>query len=186
MGSVFDRDAFLADLAACDREADVRAAAQEVLRRALAEREAMAGALAPSVGGIRLLHHTPTLTVIDVAWAPRMRVMPHDHRMWALIAIYAGVEDNQFYRRGEDGDLRTTARRRVEAGEVCALGRETIHAVANPAGRLTGAIHVYGGDFVRQPRSQWGPGDLTERPYDMAEVQRQFHDANVAAGLLEA
>ena len=66
---------------------------------------------------------------------------------------------------------------------VVVLGESTIHAVANPTGGLTGAIHVYGGDFVEQPRSQWGPGDLVERPFDLDGALRQFHDANVAAGL---
>jgi hypothetical protein len=45
---------------------------------------------------------------------------------------------------------------------------------------LTGAIHVYGGDFVNEPRSQWGPGPMEERPYDVAEAQQQFADANHA------
>ncbi|HEX5614250.1 MAG TPA: hypothetical protein VFZ83_03760, partial [Acidimicrobiia bacterium] len=43
---------------------------------------------------------------------------------------------------------------------------------------LTAAIHVYGGDFVNQPRSQWGPGPLEERPYDIALAHQRFADAN--------
>jgi hypothetical protein len=45
---------------------------------------------------------------------------------------------------------------------------------------LTGAIHVYGGDFVNQPRSQWGPGPEEERPYDLDIARRQFAEANDA------
>jgi predicted metal-dependent enzyme (double-stranded beta helix superfamily) len=63
---------------------------------------------------------------------------------------------------------------------VLVLGDDAIHGVANPRDQLTGAIHVYGGDFVNQPRSQWGPGRLEERPYDMDEVNRQFAEANRA------
>ena len=59
---------------------------------------------------------------------------------------------------------------------MCVLGTQTIHAVANPTGRLAGAIHVYGGDFVNQPRSQWGPGDLVERPFSMDILYEQFRD----------
>jgi hypothetical protein len=44
----------------------------------------------------------------------------------------------------------------------------------------TGAIHVYGGDFVAQPRSQWAPPDLLEEPYDVERVNRVFADANGA------
>jgi hypothetical protein len=43
---------------------------------------------------------------------------------------------------------------------------------------------VYGGDFVNQPRSQWGPGDLVERPFSMDQLRRQFVEANEAAAAL--
>ena len=66
---------------------------------------------------------------------------------------------------------------------MCALGTQTIHAVTNPTGRLAGAVHVYGGDFVNQPRSQWGPGDLVERPFSMDTLRQQFVEGNEAAGL---
>ena len=42
------------------------------------------------------------LTVLNVVWAPGMVLPPHDHRMWAAIGIYAGQEDNEFFRR--DGE----------------------------------------------------------------------------------
>ena len=47
----------------------------------------------------------------------------------------------------------------------------------------TSAIHVYGGDFISQPRSQWGPGPLEERPYDLDLLRSQFEEANTRAGL---
>src|SRR3990167_661209 len=100
---MFDLDAFVADLVACTSEIDPRRAAQEVLTRAMSTPRAVADAIAPAAGGLGLLHHRPDLTVINIAWAPHMRLMPHDHRMWAIIGIYAGAEDNQFYRRGANG-----------------------------------------------------------------------------------
>jgi predicted metal-dependent enzyme (double-stranded beta helix superfamily) len=181
---VFDLEAFLAELTASAQKSDSRRAAKGILERALSAPDAVASAIAPTAGGISLLHQSPDLTVINIAWAPRMQLMPHDHCMWAIIGIYAGVEDNQFYRRGPQGELAETTGRRLDAGEVCVLGTDAIHAVANPTDRLTGAVHVYGGDFVNQPRSQWGPGDFVERPYDLAEINRQFYDANRASGLV--
>jgi predicted metal-dependent enzyme (double-stranded beta helix superfamily) len=184
---VFDVDAFVADLVACGSDSDPRAATKELLARTLASSSAdVAESLAPVAGGITLLHHSPELTIANIAWAPHMQLMPHDHRMWAVIGIYGGVEDNQFFRRDTDGTLATTNDRRLDTGDVCMLGTETIHAVTNPTDRLTGAVHVYGGDFVNQPRSQWGPGDLVERPFDMETLHRQFRDANDAAGLADA
>jgi predicted metal-dependent enzyme (double-stranded beta helix superfamily) len=181
---MFDLDSFLAELVATTDETDRRHAAKDVMARAMTNPNDVAEAISQEAGGINMLYNSPLLTVINVAWAPGMRVMPHDHRMWAIIGIYAGAEDNQFFTRGEDDELVERSGRRLDAGEVCVLGSDTIHAVANPTDRLTGAIHVYGGDFVTQPRSQWGPGDLVERPYDIDDISRQFHEANLAAGLV--
>lgn len=179
---MFDVEALVADLKASMAEGDVRAAARDVLARALVRPAEVAAAIAPAAGGLTLLHHEPDLTVINIAWAPGMRLLPHDHRMWAIIGIYDGVEDNQFYRR--DGEtLAETTGKRLTTGDITTLGTATIHAVANPSSRLTGAIHVYGGDFVNEPRSQWGPDDLVERTFDMEVVTRTFADANAAAGL---
>jgi predicted metal-dependent enzyme (double-stranded beta helix superfamily) len=108
-----------------------------------------------------------------------MSIYPHDHRMWAVIGIYGGAEDNTLYRRGPDGIVRAGARQLRER-DVFSLGADAIHSVDNPARRFTGAIHVYGGDFVNQPRSQWDPDMLAEQCYDPAQVRRLFAEANAA------
>ena len=50
----------------------------------------------------------------------------------------------------------------------------------NPIARLTGAIHVYGGDFFGAERSEWDPETLQEARYDAAKVMRLFEEANTA------
>ncbi len=66
-------------------------------------------------------------------------------------------------------------------GAVLLLGDDVIHSVHNPSHRsYTGAIHVYGGDFVGTPRSQWDPATLTEEPYDLEAVRREFARADAA------
>jgi len=185
-GDVLDVDGLLADLQAAVAEAEPRLAVRDVLTRAVARPAEAADALRPEVGGLRMLYRSVGLTVVDAAWAPGMRLMPHDHRMWAVIGVYQGAEDNEFFRRGTDRPLVESGGRRLAAGDVVVLGESTIHAVANPTSGLTGGLHVYGGDFVAQPRSQWGPGDPVERPFDLDEALAQFHEANVAAGLVDA
>ena len=61
------------------------------------------------------------------------------------------------------------------------LGPDIIHSVTNPIPRLTGAIHVYGGDFFRLPRSEWDPEDLTEHPFDIEKVLRTFEASSETA-----
>ena len=179
---MFDIDEFLDRCHVARAETEPRRAMGEVMARALDHPGEVAAALRPTEGGITILHNAADLTVLHIVWAPRMRLYPHDHRMWATIGIYTGLEDNSFYRRS--GPRRRTLTgsggKTLGVGEVLALGDDTIHAVANPEAKLTGAIHVYGGDFVNEPRSQWGPGPLDERPYDLDEARRQFAEANEA------
>jgi predicted metal-dependent enzyme (double-stranded beta helix superfamily) len=179
---MFDVDELVAASRAALSEAEPRLAIRDVLDRAMADRGAVLDALQPREGGLRFLHHSPELTILDLVWAPGMRLFPHDHRMWAAIGIYTGREDNTFFRRaGPDRTgLTESGGKQLDEGDVVLLGDDTIHAVTNPLGRLTGGIHIYGGDFVNTARSQWGPGPAEERPFDMDVLRSQFAEANEA------
>lgn len=179
---VFGVEGFVRDCQVALAEAEPHRAVRDVVKRAVRAGDDVEEALRPRTAGFSLLHHDPDLTVLHVVWAPHMSIYPHDHRMWAVIGIYAGQEDNRFYRRTAPTarTITESGAKSLAAGDVAVLGTSTIHSVTNPRSRLTGAIHVYGGDFVNQPRSQWGPGPREERRYDVAEAQRQFAEANAA------
>jgi hypothetical protein len=52
--------------------------------------------------------------------------------------------------------------------------------VPNPIDRLTGALHVYGGDFFDPVhRSEWDAETLLEQPWDPQRAVARFEDANV-------
>jgi predicted metal-dependent enzyme (double-stranded beta helix superfamily) len=78
------------------------------------------------------------------------------------------------------------ARSRVEAAgakalgvkDAAPLGPDIIHSVTNPIPRLTGAIHVYGGDFFAAARSEWDPESLCEGRYDPQKAIRLFEESN--------
>jgi predicted metal-dependent enzyme (double-stranded beta helix superfamily) len=181
MTTTFDVEEFVASCRQAGSEPEPRGAIREVLTRALSDPTKIADAMAPTEAGLSLLHHTPELTVLHVVWAPKMNLYPHDHRMWAMIGIYEGAEDNAFYRRVQGSrTLTESGGKRLGVGDTVVLGDDTIHGVTNPGRGLTGAIHIYGGDFVNQPRSQWGPGPREERPYDIEDARRQFAEANAA------
>jgi len=170
-----DRDELVAECVEAIAEHDPRLAVRTVLERALAERE-LADALGGLSGGLNVLHNAADLTILNVLWPPLVSLFPHDHRMWAAIAIYGGREDNTFYRR-EGSTLSKSGAKQLEAGDVLLLGDDVIHAVDNPNRTYTGAIHVYGGDFFTTPRSQWDAETLEEAPYDLAAVASEFERA---------
>jgi predicted metal-dependent enzyme (double-stranded beta helix superfamily) len=181
---MFDLDRFVEDCGAAVREDPTHKAAREVLARANSDPAAILRTLGePTTAGVTPLYKSPELTILNVVWGRRMTIMPHDHRMWAVIGVYTGREDNIFWRRvpGEAGGLIEAAGAKSLAAS-CAepLGRDVIHSVTNPLDRLTAAIHVYGGDFYGGGRSDWDPETLRERGYDYALHRRMFEEANAA------
>lgn len=171
-------DHFIADCRAALTQPAPERVIKELLERAVANPAEVEAALGtPRQGMIQTLHHDPDLTIVNVVWTPGMAVYPHDHRMWALIGLYGGREDNTFYRRGAGG-LEVAGGKQLETGHVALLGASIIHAVANPLRVFTGAIHIYGGDFFGAPRSDWDPETLLERPFDVARARQLFTDAN--------
>lgn len=91
----FDRDRFVESCIVAHRDHDPQAAVRDVLARAVRDAPVVVAALgSPIRAGLDVLHRSPTLTIFAAHWAPRMPA--HDHRLWALIGIYSGREDNIF------------------------------------------------------------------------------------------
>ena len=175
---MFDLDRFMADCRAALASDAPELAVKEIVTRAVSRPSEVEAALGtPREGGVRKLHHSPELTILSLVWAPGMAIYPHDHRMWAVIGLYGGREDNTFYRRSDRG-LVSAGGRRLDGGDTVVLGPSVTHAVANPLRAFTGAIHVYGGDFFGTPRSEWPTEDGEEQPYDIARAVQVFVDAN--------
>ena len=181
-GSHFDLQRFTAECQSALRESTPERAVRELVARAVSEPAALLDALGePQRAGLHRLYRAPDLTILNVTWAPRMTLMPHDHNMWAVIGIYSGREDNIFWRRvGEQPKSRIEAAgaRALSNGDVVTLGRDIIHSVTNPSPRLTAALHIYGGDFFAPGRSEWDPESLLERPFDVQRAERLFEEAN--------
>jgi predicted metal-dependent enzyme (double-stranded beta helix superfamily) len=155
-------------------------AVREVLARANSDPAANVAALGePTRPAQTTLYHSDELTILNVVWRKYMMTMLHDHRMWAVIGVYSGRENNIFWRRvpgREDGLIEAMGAKSL--GEGCAelLDRDVIHSVTSPLGRLTAALHVYGGDFFSTGRSEWDRETLLERPYDF-ELRRRLMEA---------
>ena len=154
---------------------------KDILAGALARPADITRALGtPSKAEIVTLHRSAELTVLNIIWGANMSLFPHDHQIWAAIGVYGGQEDNVFYRRTGQG-LQQAGAQRVETGAVLSLGPDAIHSVVNSRSALTGTIHVYGGDFFAQRRTEWDPATFEEHPFDMDHLSRAFDEANRAA-----
>ncbi len=183
-GAVFELERFTEECRAAVRADPTHRATREVVARAVSDPAGvLAGLGEPRRAEVQKLYHAPDLTILNVVWGPGMTVRPHNHLMWAVIGIYTGRENNIWWRRlPADAGARIEAAGAKSLGEREAepLGRDIIHTVTNPLDRLTGAIHVYGGDFFATPRSEWDPETLVEAPFDVQTTMRLFEEANAA------
>ena len=181
---MFDLERFIEDCRAAVRADASHKAVREVVARAVADPAGVLKGLGePRRAMVDTLHRSDDLTILNVIWGPGMTVRPHNHLMWAVIGVYTGRENNIWWRRlPEDagGTIEAAGAKSLGVRDVEPLGRDIIHTVTNPLDRLTGAIHVYGGDFFAMPRSEWDPETLTEAQFDVQTTMRLFEAANAA------
>jgi len=170
---MFDLDQFIADLRAALAERS-RQAMKEVVARAVSDPAALLRQIGePAEGAVKVLHRAPDLTVLNVIWGAKQVTLPHDHRMSAVIGMYGGREDNMFWRRIPNPtkfQIEAAGGQALGVGDVTVLGRDLIHSVINPLSKLSGAIHVYDGNFLETQRSMWNSETLAEEPYDIRAV----------------
>jgi predicted metal-dependent enzyme (double-stranded beta helix superfamily) len=154
----------------------------EIIRDAVCEPEATLVSLGSSEkAGIEKLYVSDALTIINVVWAPKMTLPAHNHNTWAVIGVYAGREDNIFWRKqknDEKGEIKAAGAKSIASGEVAVLGKNLIHSVTNPTDIFTRAIHVYGGNFFEIERSEWDPMSLVEGPYNVEKTLSLFEAEN--------
>jgi predicted metal-dependent enzyme (double-stranded beta helix superfamily) len=172
---MFDLDQFITDLRAALAERS-RQALKEVVARAVADPAALLRQIGePDKAAVQVLHQASDLTVLNVIWAPKQVTLPHDHRMSAVIGMYGGREDNLFWRRVANPtkfQIEPAGGQALGTGDVTLLGRDVIHSVVNPMAKISGAIHVYDGEFLTAQRSMWDAETLVEMPYDINAVAR--------------
>ena len=172
---MFDKDEFIADLRGSLAERSRKAMA-EIVARAVSDPASVVRELGePEKPGVNVLHKSPELTVLTLAWAPRQITLPHDHRMGAVIGMYGGREDNMFWRKvpgKERFQIEPAGGEALGTGNVAILGRDIVHSVVNPHDKISVAIHVYDGDFFAASRSMWDAETLVEQPYDLKAVAK--------------
>jgi predicted metal-dependent enzyme (double-stranded beta helix superfamily) len=179
---VFELDSFIGDCRAALQQDPNQNFIREITARAVSNPSVVLKALGePTRAGIQTLFRSDSLTILNVIWGPHMTLFPHNHQMWAVIGIYTGREDNIFWRRipgAPAGKLEAAGARALCEKDAEPLGQNIIHSVTNPIPRLTGAIHVYGGDFFAPGRSEWDPESLVEQPCNVDRILRQFEESN--------
>jgi predicted metal-dependent enzyme (double-stranded beta helix superfamily) len=162
----FDPERFVADCFAAALESRSELAVRDVVMDAIRAGSWIDRALgtdSPAGGPVTLIA-SERLTIQRFQWPGGYRCCPHEHRMWAVVGVYAGREINRCYDRTTTG-LREREVIEVRSGEIIVMDADVVHTVENPAADRTAALHVYGGDLLSVARHGWDPSGL-ESPYD--------------------
>ena len=160
----FDPDAFAAACRRASFDNDPVAAVTEVVRATVVDGAAIDAALGVENASYpSALYDSDELTVQRITWWPGYRSLPHEHRMWAVVGVYDGVEVNRVFARTAAG-LEPRATHDVGAGQVISLDESAVHSVENPLRARTAGLHVYGGPILTKERSAWAP-DGREQPF---------------------
>ena len=180
----FDLERFIADCKSAVEGDKPQEVIAELVQTAVQDYKGVMAAIGePKRAMIEKLYVSDSLTIVNVVWAPKMTLMPHNHNTWAIIGVYSGREDNIFWRRLKDdknGKIEAAGAQSIAAGEVAKLGKNIVHSVTNPTPEFTGAIHVYGGNFFELERSEWDPMSLNEGVYDVEKALALFEAENAA------
>ena len=173
----FDIERFIDDVKQAHTSAG-QGAVEDVLGRVVAQPNVVMAELGePTEAGLHSIYNDEDLTILNVIWSPLMTLLPHDHNMWASIGVYTGREDNIIWQR-TGNVIEANGAAALAAKDVFGLPRDAIHSVINPIGRLTGAIHIYGGNFFAPGRHEWDAETLRERPFDIEAARERFKKAS--------
>ena len=170
---MFSVDDLVAAVQAASGADDPVASVQEIVASTIADGPAIDAVLGTELKGDNdTLFSSEALTVQRIIWIPGLASVPHEHRMWAVVGVYAGEELNRMYERSPDGGLTELRTRAVPEHDVFVLDVDAIHSVENRGGQWTAALHVYGGDILHAERNAWGP-DGREAPFADVDSARR-------------
>src|SRR5262249_54707175 len=133
---MFDVARFIAQCEAAVTTGGGRDAVRQILGAAVANPASLLAVFGePKRAGVEVLHRSPRLTIMHLAWPPSHTQTPHNHLIWAEVGVYSGREDHIFWRRSAPN-----AKRPIEAmggtslaaGDCCSLDHDAIHSVTNP------------------------------------------------------
>lgn len=88
------------------------------------------------------------LTVQMVAWAPGTQSPIHNHGCWGVVALLAGQERNQFWRRSPSDEspdrIEEAGEQIVDPGQIITFLPETIHQITALGKIATVSFNLYG------------------------------------------
>lgn len=117
-------------------------------------RPSEAGQMGGGIGTYLLYRHADALSLMSLVIPARAATPVHDHLAWGLVGLYRGEQDEEVYRRLDDGRkpgravLELVERRHLKPGDFYTLlpPEGDIHRVHTTSSTPSISIHVLGND----------------------------------------
>ena len=86
---MFDVERLVEQCQGALKETDASGAVRAILERTVSEPAKMLASLGePKRATVQKIHVADELTIINVVWGSHMTIMPHNHKMAAIIGVY--------------------------------------------------------------------------------------------------
>lgn len=172
MTTPFNLDTLVKELRAAAMQPCSHHHVKVLLEQAVADPDAMAGAMPDFADNDVILHEDKTVSIWHCRFMPGQTVPAHDHQMLATIGVYHGAERNHFFEADpETGGIRECREVVLSAGNVLQIEPNAIHAVGCASDEPCKGIHVYLGALTQIDRSLFD----TEKGEQMPFSDENYH-----------
>lgn len=149
----FDLDALVSRLRAAASGASARAEIKTILEETVKDPDHVRAGMPDFEENDVILYEDDAVSIWHCRFMPGVAVPAHDHQMSATIAVYRGIERNDFFAAGSEGEISKSSEVTLAAGDVLQIGPSAIHAVACTSEEPCCGIHVYLGRLTTVERS---------------------------------
>lgn len=157
MAAAFDITELVAALRAAAAGENAAKAVRALLEETMADPARVAAGMPDYPENDIIFHEDETVSIWHCRFMPGTTVPAHDHKMSAVIGVYAGRERNDFFESDGKGGLQRSSATEVSPGDVLSIGPSAIHSVSCISDTPCCGIHVYLGNLTDTERSLFNP-----------------------------
>jgi predicted metal-dependent enzyme (double-stranded beta helix superfamily) len=172
MTAAFNFDKLVADLRAAAAGPDGPKAVRALLESEMADPARVAAGVPDYAENDIILHEDETVSIWHCRFMPGTTVPAHDHKVSAVIGVYAGRERNDFFESDGSGGLQRSSAIEVSPGDVLSIGPSAIHSVSCISPAPCCGIHVYLGNLTGTERSLFDPETGTAMAFTMENYEK--------------
>lgn len=119
-----------------------------------------------------VLFEDESISISYCRFHPGYMIPPHDHQTSAVIGVFEGQEQNNFFSTAGDAFITKGKSVDMQAGDVVSIGPHAIHTVECTGSTPSYAIHVYLGPLTRIERNLYDVEAEKVIPFTDADFHR--------------